>query len=333
MSGKKEKGTFSRAIGFATFFFAAVFFLAGGGIDRQAQPSGQEAPKFQLTVESIMRGPELVGDAPTGLRWSGDSKELYFEWRRPGEDEASSYAVSRNGGDPPKLTEEEKKKTPPMAGTRDAAGRRVLFVENNDVMLFDALARTRRQITRTTAMESSPHWARNETAVCFARDNNLFIIPFDGGAIEQLTDIRLRRREPLETDSQRFLKAEEQKLIEFTKLQVEKKQQAEEKQKKDLLPVFEIQENQTVRPVLSPDNIHVFLEVVERARGARIASVPNYLTESAYTEDIPTRTKVGDAQDRRRLAVLNLKTGQSVWAESGFAGKRKMEAAEAFLGR
>ena len=37
-----------------------------------------------------MRGPALVGYPPTGLRWSGDSSELYFEWRQPGEDEAST---------------------------------------------------------------------------------------------------------------------------------------------------------------------------------------------------------------------------------------------------
>src|SRR5207244_2615980 len=37
---------------------------------------------FSLTVDSIMRGPKLVGYPPTGLRWSGDSARLYFEWRR-----------------------------------------------------------------------------------------------------------------------------------------------------------------------------------------------------------------------------------------------------------
>ena len=55
---------------------------------------------FPLTVDSIMRGPALVGYPPTGLRWSGDSAKLYFEWRRPGEDDASTYVVGRDGGEP-----------------------------------------------------------------------------------------------------------------------------------------------------------------------------------------------------------------------------------------
>ncbi|MDP2054234.1 MAG: hypothetical protein Q8L75_11405, partial [Acidobacteriota bacterium] len=40
-------------------------------------------PGFPLTVDSIMRGPELVGNPPSNLRWSGDSQSLYFEWLMP----------------------------------------------------------------------------------------------------------------------------------------------------------------------------------------------------------------------------------------------------------
>ena len=49
-----------------------------------------QAGTFALTVDSIMRGPDLVGYPPDGLRWSADSQKLYFEWRKPGEDEAST---------------------------------------------------------------------------------------------------------------------------------------------------------------------------------------------------------------------------------------------------
>src|SRR5579884_4057614 len=76
---------------------------------------------FELTVDSIMRGPKLVGYLPTGLRWSGDSERLYFEWRRPGDDEASTYVVSRAGGEPRKLSDEERRSAPPANGTWDAA--------------------------------------------------------------------------------------------------------------------------------------------------------------------------------------------------------------------
>ena len=60
--------------------------------------------------------------------------------------------------------------------------------------------------------------------------------------------------------------------------------------------------------------------VVERNEAARRTNVPNYVTESSYTEDIPARTFVGDPQDKRMLAVMNLESGKTVWAESTFAG-------------
>ena len=150
------------------------------------------SPTFPLTVDSIMRGPKLVGYPPTGLRWSGDSSRLYFEWRRAGEDEASTWVVSRDGGEPRKLTDGERKTAPPANGTWDAAHRRVLFVDQGDIAIVDSVGGTRRQITRTTGAESSPRWARRETAVTFVRENNLFHEPLDSGSIEQLTDIAPR---------------------------------------------------------------------------------------------------------------------------------------------
>src|SRR5712691_13059136 len=85
---------------------------------------------FALTVDSIMRGPKIVGYPPTGLRWSGDSSRLYFEWRRPGDEEASTWVVGRDGGQPRKLSDEERRSAPPVGGVWDKAHRRVLFVDH-----------------------------------------------------------------------------------------------------------------------------------------------------------------------------------------------------------
>jgi dipeptidyl aminopeptidase/acylaminoacyl peptidase len=294
-----------------------------------AHPTTAPAKPFELTVDSIMRGPKLVGYPPTGLRWSGDSARLYFEWRRPGDDEAATYVVGRDGGQPRKLTDEERRSAPPVNGVWDKAHRRVLFVDQGDIVLVDSVAATRRQITRMTGNESTPRWARRETAVTFTRDNNLFIVPIDSsdsggpGGIIQLTDIAAKKREPRETDSQKFVKAEEQKLIEHTREEAEKKKKADEKEKARALPKYELAERQSATDaMLSPDGKHVFLMITERTDTAKRSNVPNYVTESSYTEDIPARTFVGDSQDKRKLAVMSLESGKTMFAESEFAGTR-----------
>src|SRR6476469_4043876 len=275
------------------------------------------SPTFPLTVDSIMRGPKLVGYPPSGLRWSGDSSRLYFEWRHDGEDEAATWVVGRDGAAPRKLTDEERRTAPPVNGRWDSAHRRVLFVDRGDIVLLDTVAATRRQITRTTGNEANPRWARRESAITFTRDNNLFIVPLESGEIAQLTDVQPRKRDPRDTDSQKFIKTEEAKLIEHTRIEAEKKKKAEEKDKAHALPKFELADRQSATDLqLSPDGTHVFLLIVERTDAARRPNVPNYVTESSYTEDIPARTFVGDAQDMRTLSVMNIATGKTVNAEA-----------------
>ena len=268
-----------------------------------------------------MRGPKLVGYPPTGLRWSGDSAHFFFEWRRPGEDEASTWVVNRDGSQLKKLSDDERRSAPPPNGAWDKAHRRVLFVDQGDIVMIDSIAGTRRQITRTTGAEANPRWTRRETAVTFTRENNLFVVPLDSGEITQLTDIQPKKRDPRETDSQKFIKAEEQKLIEHTRVEAEKKKKNEEKEKARALPKYELAERQSATDLqLSPDGKHVFVVITERTDTAKRPNVPNYITESSYTEDIPARPFVGDAQDRRTLAVMNIDTGKTVTADAGFAG-------------
>jgi dipeptidyl aminopeptidase/acylaminoacyl peptidase len=305
-------------------------FLAALTLSAQQPPSAARAAspapgKLALTIDSIMRGPDLVGYPPSGLRWSGDSRDLFFEWRKPGEKQGATYVLSQNTTAPRRLIEDERKLAPPVGGAWDEARRRVVFSDAGDIVVVDTVARTRQQVTRTTAPESGPRWARNDTAVTFVSQNNLFIVPLATGSIEQLTDVRPRRRETRDTESQKFVREQEAALLQATREAAEQRKAAEDKRKKDALPEFEITERQAVTQILlHPSETWVFLSVAERS-DAKNTIVPNYVTESGYTEDIQSRPKVGDVQGRQRLAILNLKTRKTVWADSSFAGTAKVQ--------
>src|SRR6185436_14401818 len=45
--------------------------------------------------------------------------------------------------------------------------------------------------------------------------------------------------------------------------------------------------------------------------GTKTTIVPNFVTESGYTEDIPGRTKAGDLENRTRFTILDVETGES----------------------
>jgi len=189
----------SVVLGTALLFGSTVFTSPGQPAGLRQAFAAAAASRFDLTVDSIMRGPDLVGWPPTGLRWSADSQKLYFEWRKPGEKEPSTYVVARSGSDPRKLTDDEARAVPPAAGGRwDTAHKRVLFVDDGDVVMVDGASGVRRQITRTTGNETNPRWARNDTAVTYVRDGNLFLVSLDSASpaiVSQLTDVGPKKPE------------------------------------------------------------------------------------------------------------------------------------------
>ena len=285
-------------------------------------PAAEPPPPFPLTVDSIMRGPLLVGYPPDNLRWSGDSRELFFEWRARDEDEAATW-VAIPGQPARRLSDEERKRAPAAAGAWDDPARRVVFVDEGDIAVVDTVARSRTQVTRTAAAEGNPRWARRDTAITFTRDNGLYVVPVQSGSdvVVQLVDAGPAKVEPHLTDAQKFLRDEESRLLKSVREAAEKRKKAEEKKKKAAPPRFEITDKQSIADaLLSPDDRHAFLLVEDKADGARVADVPSYVTESAYVESKPARTKVGDAQERKRLGVMDLQTGKSVWAGGAFAG-------------
>ena len=233
-------------------------------------------PPFELTVDSIMRGPLLVGHPPDDLRWSGDSRELFFEWRLGTEDEAATW-VALPGQRPRRLSDEERKRAPAARGAWDESGRRIVFVDQDDIVLVDTVARSRIQVTRTAAAEADPRWARRDTAITFTRDNGLFVVPVGGGSdvVVQLVDAGPAKTEPHLTDAQKFLRDEERKLLRSVREAAEKKKKEEEKKKKAAPPRFDITDKQSVTDaLLSPDDRHAFLLVADKVEG-RVAEVPS----------------------------------------------------------
>ena len=68
---------------------------------------------------------------------------------------------------------------------------------------------------------------------------------------------------------------------------------------------------------LSPDGKYVIVAFTTEAAKAKRTIVANYASESGYTEDIPSRTKVGDALDATKLGSISTTNGDVKWFDSG----------------
>src|SRR5437870_8702371 len=118
---------------------AALLFQQAFAQQQPAQPQAAQR-QFELTVDSIMRGPDLVGYQPTGVYWSQDNARVYFRWKRAGEPrlkEQDLYVVNADGTSLRKLTEDEARQAPPASGELSKDKRLTVFTDEGDVFLYD----------------------------------------------------------------------------------------------------------------------------------------------------------------------------------------------------
>src|SRR5262249_24300670 len=288
-----------------------------------AQNSTSTKP-LELTVDSIMRGPRLVGYPPNGVYWSQDSQRVYFRWKQADEPrlkEMSLYVVNRDGKGLRRLSDDEARQAPPANGELSKDKTMTVFTDDGDVFIYDHGKGSRRQITRTVDAETNPHFTFDQKRIYFTRLNNLYVMSLDGGSLEQLTDIRIGgggagaspSPTPRGTDSQEYLKKEERTLIDAVRERAEQREEQEKKRKeREKRKSFSIPTGQNVVNLnLSPSGKDVIATVTEPGTGSKNTIVPNYVTESGYTEDIPGRTKVGDVQNRTRLVIIDAETGDN----------------------
>jgi dipeptidyl aminopeptidase/acylaminoacyl peptidase len=288
-------------------------------------PSATTKP-FELTVDSIMRGPRLVGYPPSGVYWSQDSQRVYFRWKLASEPrlkEMSLYVVNRDGTGLRRLTDEEAKQAPPANGELSKDKTMTVFTDEGDLFIYDHAKGARRQITKTVDAETNAHFTFDQKRIYFTRANNLYVMTLDGGILEQLTDIRIGAAAPTGTpkgtDSQEYVKKEERALLDAVRERAEQREEQEKKRKeREKRKPFAIPTGQNVVNLnLSPDAKYVIATISEPGTGSKNVIVPNYVTESAYTEDIPGRTKVGDTQNRTRLVIINVETGETKNVDHG----------------
>ncbi|HLL14619.1 MAG TPA: alpha/beta fold hydrolase [Pyrinomonadaceae bacterium] len=287
-----------------------------------AQQTTPPSKKFELTVDSIMRGAALVGYTPGDVRWSQDGARVYFRWKQATDarlKDMDTYVVNRDGTNLRKLSEEEARNAPPASGELSKDKRWTVFTDEGDVYLYEHARGERRPLTRTVEAETNPRFTRDGRRVYFTRQNNLYVLSLEGGLLEQLTDIRVGggggggAQPERGTESQEILKKEERALLEAVRERAERREEQETKRKaRERRKPFNIPTGHNVTNLtLSPDGRYVVAVITEPAAAARQTIVPNYVTESAYTQDIPGRTKVGDAQGRTRMTVISVETGEA----------------------
>lgn len=254
----------------------------------------------ELSVEKIMSDPKWMGVSPSNITWSDDSKTIYFDWNPELEEQNQLYQITTNNRQPQKSEQDLRPKISRTNFVFSQDGSQAVYERNGDLFLYNGKDKSESRITNTVARESNPRFSLNEDYIYFEREGNLYAHSLIGQETKQLTNF-IRQTEPREAKlsvQDEWLKQDQ--LSEFDIIKTKKKQQEFQRDYIESLKTDQPKEiyigDKTRLSALqiSPDGRFISYQLIHTAEGNKNTIVPNYVTESGYTENLNTRTKVGN---------------------------------------
>lgn len=283
---------------------------------------------FALTLESIMRGSEHVGQAPVGVSWSDDGEWIYFRWLPGGaewHEQRALYRVRSTGGTPERIDDEEELRLGPILASGDVSpdGRWRVTSSGGDLYLIERDGAATRRLTHTEDAEMSPVFSGDGASIFFRRANNLFAFDIADGEIRQLTSIGgpEQPEDPEAEGHKAFLEEQQRELFEHIRVQDIREERAEERRElreagqRETLHLAQGERAQSL--VADPTGTWIAVTATRGSfnDGGRRTDIPLWVTESGYTENTEMRPKVGDEQGESRLAVVHAETGEAAWLD------------------
>ena len=326
--------------------FLAATLLARVSVAQQGAP-------FEFSIKNIMRGPEVYGREPANVRWTPDGQWIYFQWLPPGSDfreTLKAYRVrAQAGAKPERVSDVQADSVGPLLanGPMSSDHLRRVVEYRGDLFLIDLKKSTARRLTQTMAQETNPRFSADGRQVLYLRDGNAYSMDLALGLTIQLTDIRAAdaaaappvvagggggggrggahgagvaggpQRAATATTQRSALEAEEKALIESVRdrLRTDSLRKAESAWRDSAaIRTVTLLPGERVNGIsVSPNGMSMIVTTSTAPADARTGIVPNYVTASGYTEDIPNRTKVGDAQASVRIGFQALPRGTVQW--------------------
>ncbi len=289
----------------------------------------------QLTVEKIMRDPKWIGTSPSNTFWSMDGSRLYFSWNPDKAASDSIYYITLTNKTPVKASVAEKQALNAQGNpVYNLARTQQVYAKDGDIFYTDGKTGKTKRITQTIDVEFNPQFSFNETKIVYNRSQNLYAWDIASGETIQLTNTKTGDAPSTAggprsgsgggsgNQQETWLKNDQLQYFQVLKERKEKRE-AGEAYTKNLPKEKELRsinlDDKNIQGLgISPDGRYVNyrLSKTPPPTAAKTTIVPNYVTESGFTTDIPGRTKVGAQQgtsdyyiyDRIEDTIYTIKT-------------------------
>ena len=269
----------------------------------------QDYNQSSLEIKDIMQGDNFVGHLPSNPYWSLDNSTVYFNWNPDNALSDSLYAYTVKTKKLNKVDFDTEYHLPSPYVTYSADNNKLLYSQHGDIFLVDLATSKTTQITNTQDYEGSPHFTHHEKAVAYVKDNNLYVWDIASGTTTQVTNFgKDKKPERKKSAKDQWLYEDQLGLFDVLRERKHKEDTREQYQKKYELkaPLLIDTDGKSVRnQQISPDGKFITYLTMDRTKNEGTI-VPHYVTESGYTEDQHTRSKVGDEPTKYELFVYDV---------------------------
>jgi len=290
----------------------------------------------RLEIADLARDFRWIARGVNIASWSDDGKTLYFTMQgKTRTDVSELYAVDRAGGEPRLIAQEDQWKMMPPAFNNFSRGwydldrlispdrKFRLAVKDGDLYQIELATGKSQRLVHDTQGVSSPRYVLQGKGIAFRKGGNLYLLNTGDGSTTQVTDFRTGPKPPEpgfepqpRTDQEKYLKAQQLELFAYLRYRKQLRDRDAElaKQRRTVLAApepFYVPDGQRVDAMwLSPDGSYVVFTLVTPPKDARNTVVPQFVTESGFTETPPSREKVGVPLDKWELGVYRTSDGK-----------------------
>ena len=266
------------------------------------------------SLSMIMAAPDWIGNTAQVPRFTDDGKSIIYRQKRHGEQFHDFFQIDLDDNTA------GKSKTAALQFNEQVDDRREnLAVINRDGNLFlvDFDTGERTALTQSAAKDLSGRFMSDAQKVIFNRDGQQYSVDMDTGLVSQLTNIKGGADAAKKPDYS-FLS--NQKLISAHTEAHRRKEVRKEREKQraqingvgHLQSVYLGDERRLIWNVTSTNGKYSIVVTTEDTGDSGVREkMPNYVTETGYTEHVPVRTKVGEKiPGGHQLALVKLSTGE-----------------------
>lgn len=267
-----------------------------------------------LTVDYIMRDPKWMGTFPSDPFWSEDSKQIFFKYNLESDPADSLYKIQLDQSNKVSKVHWAEEKTLSKAQSDFNSDRTLrVYRKENSVLLENQKKKTTTTLLDWHEPVTNLRFLANENRISFNSEGNIYVIDLNSKTVTKTTHISKGSKpangDKLDDKKTDFVETENLALLQV--LRERKEAQEKSKAYRETIReganefIYYTQGKNLTNLQLSPDEKYATFSIFTPATNKNTI-VPNYVDESGYTEDLDTRSKVGNSPSKMEIGIYDL---------------------------